>query len=362
MNARQIKDLKNFLGAVKLLGKNKNIPALSCLAFEKNIVRATDLDNHLILSLHTGINACVDIKTIQSVLNFNPPKIRFNPLPENRMEIEYNGHKIIVPVLPIEDYPKIPKGRFKSVGIWSESAINFLQNQSRFVSNDELKPALTGVYFKLNHAMESCATNGHYLFIHKSADPDCEVYNPADGIISRNTIRLLSCLKSGVRIYRDKTKLSPLIKFCSLNFELNNITLISHLIDEQYPDYQAVIPKEMQYMISFDRKKMINLLQEALFFASPTNHTVVLNFEKNKILITAKNPSFKIEWQANFPIKCIAPIFSIGVNANYFQDILKIFDDDTVTIKLNSPVSPILFCSQKEQVDTILLMPIKLEE
>ena len=138
-----------------------------------------------------------------------------------------------------DDFPKIPVAENVTDLSISASVLSKAVNKTLFAaSNDELRPAMTGVYFQLDQdGTTFVATDAHKLVRYKRADAKSE--KSSSFIIPKKALTLL---KTGLPMEES----SVTISFNNSNafFSFGNINLICRLIDAKYPDYNAVIQKK----------------------------------------------------------------------------------------------------------------------
>src|SRR5690606_14223445 len=80
--------------------------------------------------------------------------------------------------------------------------------------------------------------------------------------------KALSLLKSSL----PSEDISVAVEYNSTNafFKFGNIHLICRLIDERYPDYEAVIPQVNPNRLTLDRHTFLNSLRRVVIFANKT--------------------------------------------------------------------------------------------
>ena len=128
------------------------------------------------------------------------------------------------------------------------SAIN---NSIFATSNDELRPAMTGVYVKLDDTNTTfVATDGHRLVRYRRVDVATD--SGMSIIIPRKALNLLkSTLPS------ENSNVVMEYNASNAYFHFNNIKMICRLIDERFPDYENVIPSENPIEMSIDRNEFL---------------------------------------------------------------------------------------------------------
>lgn len=143
-------------------------------------------------------------------------------------------------------------------------------------------------------------------------------------------------------------------------FELdnkNNDRLYSVLIEALYPDYNQIIPKTFETEVITETKKLKEKLERVQLFDDKVEififHDDVMSIKdtKNKNVSDLTN--------------CIktGENLSIGFNTQYLIDVLKVIDDERITIKLNEKLNPVTI-TPINHLDNYLyvVMPVRLDE
>ena len=137
-----------------------------------------------------------------------------------------------------EDFPRIPVvDNASSVNLPATVLAEAINKTIFAVSNDELRPAMTGVYCQLTpQNLTFVATDAHKLVRYRRNDAKADT--ATSFILPKKALNLLksSLPSEDVNVSIEYNTTSAFFKFA-------NINLICRLIDERYPDYEAVIPQ-----------------------------------------------------------------------------------------------------------------------
>ena len=140
-------------------------------------------------------------------------------------------------------------------------------------------------------------------------------------------------------------EVSIMVKKSQICFTLGSVQIYSKLMDDTYPNYRQVIPKECAEQIVIDRQLLLNALDRASVMTIDEAHSTKLIFEANRLTVTSAASEIG-EAKDEVPIKYAGEKIEIMFNPNYVMDPLKAIDDDEVTIGLNNGHSPaVIRCS-----------------
>ncbi len=128
-------------------------------------------------------------------------------------------------------------------------------------------------------------------------------------------------------------------------FEAGNVTIYSKLMEDSYPNYLQVIPKECREEITVDRQLLLDALERASVMTMDEAHSTKLIFGDNRLTVSAAASEIGSA-SDEVPIKYAGERIEILFNPNYVMDPLRAIDDDEVKIELNNGHSPaVIRCS-----------------
>ncbi len=139
----------------------------------------------------------------------------------------------------------------------------------------------------------------------------------------------------------------------------------TRIIDERFPDFESVIPKDNDKELTVDKNMLLSAVRRVSIFSNRSTHQIALRLTKDKIQITTEDPEKSSKAQEEIKGDFNGDDLVIGYNASYLKDILSHVESDKVIVKLKTPISAALFypANQKEKSNlTMLLMPIRLND
>jgi DNA polymerase-3 subunit beta len=256
-----------------------------------------------------------------------------------------------------QDYPAVPEFKGESEIVFEGSLIGTMISKTIFsVSTDELRPSMTGLLLQFkDHEMNAVATDGHRLVrvIYsnvKQAKQHKDIIVPAKALIL-----VSKAIESGTNTLSVNTT--------HIKFSFKNFTLTSRLIEENYPNYESVIPLDNDKKLLVDRNILLASVRRVSLYSSNTTHQVRFSVKKNELKLTAEDIDFGGE--AKERIACVynADDLEIGFNATYLVDILSHIDSDEVVFSFSSAVKAAIITptNVKENEDVLMLvMPMRL--
>ncbi|WP_353132692.1 DNA polymerase III subunit beta [Pseudopedobacter sp.] len=360
-----LKHLQSVSGA---LSSSAVLPILENFLFEIKegnlVISATDLQTSMITSLAVeakeGGKIAVPSKILLDTLKTLPEQpIAFSVDEQTyAIEISAGDGKYKLSGENGDDFPKIPTVDDASTVNIPASALSEAINKTIFaVSNDELRPAMTGVYCQLSpENITFVATDAHKLVRYRRNDAKAE--SATSFILPKKALNLLkSALPSeDINVAIEYNSTSAFFKFA-------NISLICRLIDERYPDYEAVIPQNNPNKLILDRGLFLNCLKRVVIFANKTTHQVRLKINGSELHISSEDLDFANEAHERIGCQYNGEDMEIGFNAKFLIEMLNNIAGDEVTLEMSTPNrAGLLFPSISDENEDVLMlvMPVML--
>jgi DNA polymerase-3 subunit beta len=216
---------------------------------------------------------------------------------------------------------------------------------------------MTGVYCQLSpQHITFVATDAHKLVRYRRLDTKSEA--PASFILPKKALTLLKA-----SLPSDDVSVAVEYNNTSAFFRFGNINLICRLIDERYPDYDAVIPTNNPNKLIIDRSLFLNCLRRVVIFANKTTHQVRLKISGSELNISSEDIDFANEAHERLSCQYEGEDMEIGFNAKFLIEMLNNLGGEEVLLEMSSPNRAGLLMPQThdEQEDVLMLvMPVML--
>lgn len=334
-----LKQLQVISGA---LSTNTVLPIIENFLFEISngnlTVSATDLQTTMTTSLAVEAKEngkiAVPSKILLDTLKTLPEQpITFTISPDNfSIEMTAGEGKYKLVGENGEDFPKIPKIDQAASLMMSASVLSEAISKTIFaVSTDELRPAMTGVYCQMStENLTFVATDAHKLVRYRRRDAKADVTNSF--ILPKKALNLL---KSSLPI----EDISVNVEYNNTNasFSFNNVNLICRLIDEKYPDYEAVIPVNNPNKLTIDRNQLLSCLRRVSIFSNKTTHQVRLKISGSELQISAEDMDFSNEAHERLGCQYEGEDIEIGFNAKFIIEMLNNLNTEEVILEMSTP-------------------------
>ena len=142
-------------------------------------------------------------------------------------------------------------------------------------------------------------------------------------------------------------------------FDMGDVTLVSRLIEGEYPDYEKVIPSENGIRLTMDTQRLLSIIKRVGTMANPKTPGLMMETTGDVLKVKASTPEYG-EGYEETQIKKEGNDISIGLNAQYLMDILKATDRDEVVFSMSDPLKPILMKPVGNDGYVCVIMPMRL--
>jgi len=267
------------------------------------------------------------------------------------------GHaKFKLSGLPADEFPPLidrndRKREFVPMSV--NALLTMIGQTSYAVSRDETRTFLNGVHMSLkDKVIKMAATDGKRLAV-ASAELETTT-EPKQGIIpikAMDRLRDMLMSSANVRICLDTDRAI---------FDAGDISLVSRLIDGEYPDYERVIPSDNHIRLTMETEKLLSIVRRIGTMANPKMPGLMMEINGDILKVSAKTAEYG-EGYEETEIKKEGDDITIGLNAIYLSDALKAIHKDEVMISMSDPLKPVLMKPVGNDGYICVIMPMRLD-
>jgi len=360
--------LKQLSGINGVITTNPVVPILENFLFEitenKLTITASDLQTSMIteLEIESKENGSIAVPgriLMDTLKNLPEQPVNFTIDEETySIEISSDNGRYKLAGENATDFPKVPSVTNDFSVELSSDVLGKAVNYTIFsTSNDELRPAMTGVYLNLSDKNSTfVATDGHRLVRYRRDDVASEKSTAI--IIPRKALNLLKAA-----LPAESTNVSLEFNMANAFFKFNNLKMICRLIDEKYPDYENVIPVDNNNIMSIDRNEFLSSLKRIAIYANKTTHQVRLKITGSELQISAEDLDFSNEANERLSCEHDGEDIEIGFNAKFLIEMLSNLESKEIELQLSaSNKAGLIIPKDKNDAEDILMlvMPVML--
>lgn len=255
-----------------------------------------------------------------------------------------------------DEFPAMPD-MSDSITIETSTDIiqNAIQKTSFAVSNDDLRPAMMGVYFDIDtESSKVVATDGHRLVkmttTELTADQAIDFIVPDKALsLTLKSLEALDCTLS--------------VNDEHISLQSGNTRIIARLINQKYPNYDTVIPQDNERLLTVNKDQLLATVKRVAIFSSSTTRQIRLKLGQEEVTINAEDIDMSSEAKETIEAEYGDEPMEIGFNAKYLLDVLGNVDDQEVLMEFSTPNRAGIVKPAKQQPQSeilMLVMPVML--
>jgi len=304
-------DIVNQMKIVNMAISNSPLPILSNLLISttndplagllgsttdgKIYLAATDLEIGIRVSVNgrvtDGGSITIPAKKFAAMVKEMPDsEIHMVTMPEDKINIACGSAKFKIAGLPADEFPPLidekndKKGNFVSMD--ANALLTMIQQTSYAASKEETRHFLNGVHIRLKEKqIKMAATDGKRLAVTTASLNDA-VIEEKQGIVPIKAIERL----------KDILISSTIVKICLDNnkaiFDTGDITLVSRLIEGEYPDYERIIPAENGIRLTMETDKLLSIVKRIGTMANPKTPGLAMETAGDILKVKASTPEY----------------------------------------------------------------------
>jgi DNA polymerase III subunit beta len=365
-SSQLLKQLQHIAGVINA---NTVLPILEDFLFEveKNKLNVVATDLETVMRIQLDIEAkdsgkvCIPARILMdSLKNIADQPLTFNIDKSFAVEITTDNGKYKVMGENPDNFPKEPAADDTTSFTMPASALITAINKTLFaVSNDDLRPAMTGVYFELNKDyVQFVATDAHRLVRYKRTDANAP---KADSfIVPRKPLNLLKAALPG-----NEDEITISYNSNHLFVKHGTTQMSCRLIDARFPDYKVVIPTDNPYKMVVSKSDFQSALRRVNVFSNKSTNQVVLNISGSELQLAAQDVDFSFEGNERMKCSYDGEDLAIAFNARFLIEMLNAADSDEVRLELSTPTKAgIIKPTEADDNEDLLMlvMPLMLNQ
>jgi DNA polymerase III subunit beta len=251
-----------------------------------------------------------------------------------------------------EDFPRLPEtDSLERHVVDRDALLETISRVSRSASRDESRPVLTGILVRFEPGkLVMAATDSYRLSVKETSfegsAPELEAIVPA---------RALGEL---ARIAQGAEQVELGVHENQVVFGIDGVWLTTRRIDGQFPNYKQLVPESFEHEVPLPREELLEVVRRIAVMAQ-RNTPLRLRFAEGEVAISARTQDVG-EAQESLPAPFTGEPLEIGFNAEFLRDGIDSVADETIRMRLISPLRPCVLQGEGADDFLYLIMPIRL--
>src|SRR5215472_16386955 len=342
MKSALLNELNTTQGVVE---RKTTIPILSNLLVEAREGRVTITATDLELSVRTSCDAkvkkegagTIPAKKLLELVRLLPEgEIKFRLLENHWVEIVSERKKYKLVGMAKENFPALPAMPHVLVKI-SAAVLGSLIAKTKFaISMEESRYTLNGGLLILKpDTLAMVATDGHRLALAETdqklagLNGEVKVLVPKKAMDEVEKLAGVAGSDAQIEFAKDESHLF---------FQVGHRLLISRILTGQFPNYEAVLPRENNKAVVLERAELSDAVRRVSQLADQRSHAVKFSISGEGVEISASSPEYG-EAKETIDKEYQGADIAIGFNSSYMLDFLIAAAEGPISIELKDEQS-----------------------
>ncbi|MGH9691707.1 MAG: DNA polymerase III subunit beta [Candidatus Acidiferrales bacterium] len=325
--------------------RKTTIPILSNLLFEAKGNRLTITATDLELSIRTSCDAkvkkegegTIPAKKLLELVRLLPDgEIRFKLLENHWVQITCDRKTYKLVGMSKDNFPALPRFPDALLKIPTKLLADVIAKTIFAISLEESRYTLNGALLVLKtNSLAMIATDGHRLAM-------IETDHKFEGFSSETRVLVPKKAMTEVQRLAAQSGDNDVVEFAQdeshLFFQFGGRLLTSRKLTGQFPNYEAVLPRDANKTVVIKRGELQDALRRVSQLADQRSHAVKFILAKEGLEISASSPEYGEAKEAIEKEFNGEPI-TIGFNAQYLLDFLSAAADGDISFELKDEQS-----------------------
>ena len=350
--------------AQRAISSKPSTPIFSCIHFftqeNRLVVQAMDLNMAISCTIDANIQEqgeiVVSAKHISELVRkLNAETVTICKNTENKtIKVSSGSSEFQLLLMNEDDYPKFPDfDGNKSITIEDTKIKELIKKTIFSCSADEARPLFTGILVEAkDDKITFVGTNTHRLAI-KSLPQDTlepmSIIIPSK-VLSEISRNLIGDMPQEVKISLLNNQMMVLI---------DDIVIVSRLIDGKFPDYNKVIPAKFAVSCKVNVKELAGAVERVALFSTEGDYsTVKMSIGNGEMTITSSSPEVGTGREV-LACSTEGDALNVAFNSKYILDILKNLESEEILMSMNTSLSPVCITAPDEANYIYIVTPVR---
>ncbi|MBI5151515.1 MAG: DNA polymerase III subunit beta [Candidatus Pacebacteria bacterium] len=359
---------ENLLRAAQDVGRGIStkppLPILSCILLEtkqgKLSLKATDLS----VGIQAEVGCKVEEEGIVAVSGRTLIEL-LSTFSAGSMEIESQEGKMVlrsqktmssIQTVDSKDFPPFPERDNDGVVLSSDQFISLIERGGVAAGVDETRPVFSSMLFEcsISH-IAVVATDGYRLskeVVDVASAKECIALVPAK--IMREVVRIAQ--KQGGEVSMVVSG-----QLGQVFFGLKEYEIIVRLVDAEFPQYSAIVPRETQLNIQAEASELLSAAKTAMVFSKEVSGIIQMKIEKSILIISsaAATGESSVEVETK---KVRGVEGEISFNGKYLIEFLSLVKTGEIEFGMNESLKPGIFTIPSQKNFYYVVMPFRVQK
>lgn len=298
---------------------------------------------------------CVSARVLTELVASLPPETVQLIVSEEALRVSCGKFTAELPTVGAAEFPPKPELLSKDVAkINKEKLCSTLSGVLFAAATDEGRPVLTGVrVVEEGEKTLFVATDGYRLSLKRAVFP---VKTLSGVIIPAKALGEVVKLSN-----EDKEEKEIKVGMAGehqAGFVVGDTTLLTRLIDGEYPSFERIIPKAFTTRVLIEKEPFLQAVRSAAIFARDNANIVRLSLDKQRVVVSA-NAAQTGKNAVELGAKIDGDGGEIAFNSRFLLDFLSNFTEEEFLFEMTGSLNSGVFRPVKDDDSLHIIMPVR---
>lgn len=270
---------------------------------------------------------------------------------DNFVYIKSENSEFKVLSFSTEEFPELPSvSREKGLSLTSSMLKEMIKQTIVAVSNDEIRPILTGVLMEVDgNQVTMVALDGFRMAVRVASALNDENFK---AVIPGKTL-----VEIGKILNDTEDPVSIFISRNQILFHIGETTVVSRLLEGEFINYKQLLPTEYKTKIVLKKENLLDACDRAALFAKDSNNSIKFEIYDDMMNIKSNSDNGDVHEQIN--ISKTGDDIEIAFNPKYLIDALRVINREEIVVEFTTSVSPSIIKPLKDSEFLYLVLPVR---
>lgn len=355
--------LNGVTTSLKAVSSRSSLPILQSLLLNAKEGQLRCVGNDLELGIETIIEAeimeegavAIDARFFSEIIRKLPDSQVTLHVDENHLTtIQCEKSEFNLAGQPATEFIQLPIVEKNQRIILNQNELKRKIQQTIFsVALENIRPTLTGELFEITNGYLNIVSIDGYRVSIQTAQVTTE-HQKFRAIIPGKTLNEIQKIISN----DSEDDLSLYITDKHALFEINQTMIVSRLLEGDFPKYDQIFSPDYSTKFTIERQKLLMSLERAALLARESKkNPVKLDIREKELIISATTELGNVHEELD--IQREGSDLVIAFNPRYLLDVLKVLEEETISLQFTTAVNPCIIKSDDNQEYQYLILPVR---
>ena len=277
---------------------------------------------------------------------------------DSSFECTWASGNSALPYFPADDYPEIKTTGDDALKVEfpAESLVEGIQGTIYATADDEIRPAMNGIFFDIDTAATTLvASDSHKLICYTTND--VKASEKASFILHKKAANVLRSI-----IGKEDKSVTITFDSSTAQFNFGETCMVCRLVVGKYPKYRDVIPQNNANILKIGRVQFLNTVRRVAVCANKASNHVKFDLKPDQLEITSQDLGFATTAYEKVACDYSGADLTIGFKSPFLVEILSNMTCENLVMKFADSRRAALIVPAEEEAENEkicgIIMPV----